>query len=129
MLAHLPLSNSIKFNHIKLVQSHKTISLLRSLQCDYDKKNVFISPLCGLRCDNEKKLFFFIFSLPSLRHDQEIFFVLLLLSLLHDQERKKFFSFSQYVHYAMIKLEKKFFSFIHYVPYAMIKREKNFFFI
>ena len=64
----------------------------------------------------------------------------------HDQERKNFFWFSHYVHYAMIKRKKiffishyvyyaiikrenRFFSFTHYVHYIIIKREKRFFFI
>ena len=40
---------------------HIFISLLGSLQRNYDKNIVFISPLRGLRCDTEKKFPFFYF--------------------------------------------------------------------
>ena len=43
---------------------HIFISLLGSLQRNYDKNIVFISPLRGLRCDTEKKFLFFILLLP-----------------------------------------------------------------
>lgn len=71
---------SLHLLHQDLIKLHIFLSLLRSLQCDYDKNILFISTIRGLRCKKEKS-----FCFPS---------VLLLLSQRHDQEKKFLFSFT-----------------------------------
>ena len=80
----------------------------------------------------ERKKFFFSYSLQSLCHDQEWKSFLHLgstFTTLWSREKKVFFSFSYSDHYAMIKTEKIFFSFSYHDHYVMIKREKVVFFI
>ena len=60
----------------------------------------------------KEKWFFFIYSLPSLRHDQGRKFFLHLgitITTLWSREKKVFFSFIYYDYYAMTKKEKSFF--------------------
>ena len=101
--------------------------------------------LATIFTNEERKIFFFIYWLWSIRHHKErkflfhlattitmpwsiekkVCFMYPLCSLM--KKEKYFFSFSYYDHYALIKKKKLFFSFSYYDHYRMIKRKKGFF--
>ena len=67
---------AIPFTTFGLEKLHIFVSLLRSLQCEYDKNILFISPLRGLRCKNEKgSCFCSVLPLLLQHHDEETKFL------------------------------------------------------
>ena len=75
------------------------------------EKKVFFHS-ATLSTNEERKMMFFIYSLQSLCHDQEwILFCHLptTITTLWSREKKVFFWFTYYDHYAMVKREKSFF--------------------
>ena len=88
-----------------------------------------ISPLRGLRSDNEKK-FFFILPLPSLCHDQKIFFhFAITFTTPWLREKKDFFSFSYCIHHTIINREKRFFHLVTTFTTPRSREKICFFFI
>ena len=77
--------------------------------------------------NEERKIFLFIYSLGSLRHDEErkfLFHLSITITTLWWREKKVFFSFSYYDHYAMIKTGKSFF----YLASLFTNEERKMFF-
>ena len=107
------------------------------------KKSFFL--LATMITNQEGKICVFIYSLRSLRHDEDrkfFFHLTTTITTLWSREKKVFFSFSYYDQNAMIKrkksffplatmftmkTEKCFFLFFNYDHYAIIKRKNVFF--
>ena len=90
---------AIPFTTFGLEKLHIFLSLLRSLQCEYDKNILFISPLRGLRCKNEKgSCFSSVLPLLLQRHDEETKF-LFSFTTLWSQEKEIWFLLHHYLDY------------------------------
>ena len=90
---------SIPFTISGLEKLHIFLSLLRSLQCDYDKNILFISPLRGLRYKNEKEFCFSsVLALLLQRHDEGKKF-LFSFTTLWSQEKEIWFLLHHYLDY------------------------------